>query len=76
MTIGVMSFEFQFVFLVVNIVFFSFGILFFQGLLNYTFAKGWTFYLDIHIAIHIEMTFPFQSTHNVLRDLINILIPS
>jgi hypothetical protein len=39
-----MSFEFQFVLLVVNIVFFNFGILFFQGLLNYTFGKGWTFF--------------------------------
>jgi len=55
-----MFFEFQFVFLVVNIVFFNFGIFFFQGLLNYAFEKGWTFFLDIHIAIHIEMTFPFQ----------------
>jgi len=31
-------------------------------------------FLDIHIAIHIEMTFPFQSTHNILRDVINILV--
>ncbi len=70
-----MPFEFQFVFLVVNIVFFNFGIHFFQGLLNYAFEKGWTFFLDIHIAIHIEMTFPFQSTHNILGDLLNILVP-
>jgi hypothetical protein len=30
------------------------------------------FFLDIHIDIHIEMTFFFQSTHNMLRDLIKI----
>jgi hypothetical protein len=70
-----MPFQFQFVFLVVNIGFFNFRILFFQGLLNYAFEKGWTFFLDIHIAIHIEMTFPFQSTHNILKYLINILVP-
>ncbi len=70
-----MPFEFQFVFLVINIVFSNFGIHFFQGLLNYAFEKGWTFFLNIHIAIHIEMTFPFQSTHNILRNLINILVP-
>jgi hypothetical protein len=67
--------EFQFVFLVVNIVFSNFGIHFFQGLLNYAFEKGWTFFLDIHIAIRIEMTFLVQSTHNILRDWINILVP-
>ncbi len=66
-----MPFEFQFVFFVVNIVVSNFGIHFFQGLLNYAFEKSWTFFLDIPI----EMTFPFQSTHNILRDLINILVP-
>jgi hypothetical protein len=39
-----MPFEFQFVFLVINIVFSNFGIHFFQGLLNYAFEKGWTFF--------------------------------
>jgi hypothetical protein len=66
-----MPFEFQFVFLVINIVFSNFRIHFFQGLLKYAFGKGWTFVLDIHI----EMTFPFQSAHNILKDLINILVP-
>jgi hypothetical protein len=70
-----MPFEFQFVFLVINIVFSNFRIHFFQGPLNYAFGKGWTFYLDTHIGIHIEMTFPFQLTHNKLKDFINILIP-
>ncbi len=36
--------EFQFVFLVINIVFSNFGIHFFQGLLNYAFEKGWTYF--------------------------------
>jgi hypothetical protein len=27
------------------------------------------------LDIHIEMTFPFHSTHNILKDLINILVP-
>ncbi len=70
-----MPFEFQCVFLVINIVFSNFGIHFFQGLLTYAFEKGWTFFLDIHIAIHIEMMLPFHSTHNILRDLVNILVP-
>jgi hypothetical protein len=71
----VMLFEFEFMFLVINIVFSNFTTHLFQGLLNYAFVKGWAFLLDIHIAIHIEMTFPFQSTHNILRGLINILVP-
>jgi hypothetical protein len=75
LSVLLMPFEFQFVFFVVNIVFSKCGILFFQGILNYAFEKGWTFFLDIHIAIHIEMTFPFQSTHNILKYLINILVP-
>jgi hypothetical protein len=33
------------------------------------------FFKNIHIDIHIEMTFLFQSAHNILRDLINILVP-
>ncbi len=51
-----MPFEFQFVFLVINIVFSNFRIHFFRGLLNYAFGKGWTFVSNIHI----EMTFPFN----------------
>jgi hypothetical protein len=66
-----MPFEFQFVFLVINIIFSNFVIHFYRGLLNYAFGKGWTFVLDIHI----DMMFPFQSTHNILRYLINILVP-
>ncbi len=61
-----MPFEFQFVFLVINIVFSNFRIHFLQGPLNYAFGKGSTFYLDTHIG-HIEMTFPFQSWHNKLK---------
>jgi hypothetical protein len=51
-----MRFEFQFVFLVIKIVFSNFKIHFFRGLLNYAFGKGWTFVSNIHI----EMTFPFN----------------
>jgi hypothetical protein len=68
-------FEFQFVFLVIKFVFSNFRIHFFQWLLNYAFGKSWTFFLDIHIDIHIEMMFPFQSAHNILRNSINILVP-
>jgi len=71
----VLPFEFQFVFLVINFVFSNFRIHFFQWLLNYAFGKGWTFFLDIHINIHIEMMFPFKLAHNILRNSINILVP-
>jgi hypothetical protein len=66
-----MPFEFQFVFLVINFVFSNFRIHFFQWLLNYAFRKGWTFLLNVHI----EMMFPFQLAHNILRNSISILVP-
>jgi hypothetical protein len=70
-----MPFEFQFVFLIINFIYSNFRIHFFQCLLNYAFGKGWTFFLDIHIDIHIEMMFPFQLAHNILRDSIITLAP-
>jgi hypothetical protein len=59
-----MPFEFQFVFLVVNIVFFNFGIHFFQGLLNYAFEKGWTFFRHPHSHPHWDdISFSINSQH-------------
>jgi hypothetical protein len=51
-----MPFEFQFAFIVINIVFSNFRIHFFRGLLNYAFGKGWTFVSKIHI----KMMSPFN----------------
>jgi len=44
LSVLLMPFEFQFVFVVINNVLFNFGIHFFPRLLNYEFQKGWTFF--------------------------------
>ncbi len=60
-----MPFEFQFVFLVLNIVFSNFIIHFFQGLLNYAFEKGWTFFFrHPHSHPHWgDVSFSINSQH-------------
>jgi hypothetical protein len=66
-----MPFEFQFVFLVIDIVFSNFGIHFFQRLLNYAFEKGWTFFFkhphshphwdDVSFSINSQLIKRFDS---------------
>jgi hypothetical protein len=61
----VMLFEFEFMFLVINIVFSNFTTHLFQGLLNYAFVNGWTFFFrPPHSHQHWDdVSFSINSQH-------------
>jgi hypothetical protein len=61
----VIFFEFEFMFLVINIVFSNFTIHLFQGLLNYAFVKGQTFFFrPPHSHRHWDdVSFSINSQH-------------